>query len=120
VYRASKAAVQALGESLRAEVAPFGIRVVEILPGPVETDMLAHSARVPEAASVPGYEAMAEGWHQGRLSIAGMETPSALAARMIVDAIVSDDPALRWPCDELGRQLIAAWQQDPEATLGGR
>ena len=33
-YRASKAAVSAIGESLRAEVAPFGIRVVEIMPGP--------------------------------------------------------------------------------------
>ncbi len=33
-YRASKAAVSAFGDSLRVEVAPFGIRVVEILPGP--------------------------------------------------------------------------------------
>src|SRR5439155_16963800 len=50
-YRASKAAVSALGESLRAEVAPFGIRVVEILPGPIATDMLAGSERMPEAAA---------------------------------------------------------------------
>src|ERR1700694_2331608 len=35
-YRASKAAVSALGESLRAEAAPFGIRVVEIMPGPID------------------------------------------------------------------------------------
>ena len=29
----------------RAELAPFGIRVVEIMPGPIETDMLAASDR---------------------------------------------------------------------------
>ena len=39
-YRASKAAVTAIGESLAAEVAQFGIRVVEVMPGPIETDML--------------------------------------------------------------------------------
>src|SRR5262249_3852146 len=39
-YRSSKAAVSAIGESLQAEVAQFGIRVLEIMPGPIETDML--------------------------------------------------------------------------------
>src|SRR5438045_954293 len=33
-YRASKAAVTAIGESLAAEVAQFGIRVIQIMPGP--------------------------------------------------------------------------------------
>lgn len=51
VYRASKAALAAMGESLRAEVAQFGIRVVEVLPGPIDTDMLALSDRQPEAAA---------------------------------------------------------------------
>src|SRR5262249_58900096 len=39
-YRASKAAVSVLGESLRTELAPFGIRVLEIMPGPIDTEML--------------------------------------------------------------------------------
>jgi NAD(P)-dependent dehydrogenase (short-subunit alcohol dehydrogenase family) len=120
VYRASKAAVQAIGESLRAEVGGFGIRVVEVMPGPVATDMLALSARVPEAATVEGYEALADAWHQGRLSVEDQVTPVADAARAVVAAIVSDDTALRWGCDDLGGQLVAAWQRDPESTLGGR
>ena len=48
VYRASKAAVSALSETLATELAPLGVRVVEVLPGPVDTDMLAavrHRAR---------------------------------------------------------------------------
>jgi len=50
-YRAGKAAVSSLGESLRAELAGFGIRVIEIMPGPIDTDMLAASAREPEGAA---------------------------------------------------------------------
>jgi NAD(P)-dependent dehydrogenase (short-subunit alcohol dehydrogenase family) len=117
VYRASKAAVQTLGESLRAEVAPFGIRVVEVLPGPVDTDMLANSARRPEAADCPGYEAMAEAMHAGRLAVDQFITPPATAAAAVLEAIVTDDGPLRWSCDSLGRQLLTAWQADPDGTL---
>jgi len=118
VYRASKAAVQAMGESLRAEVAPFGIRVVEIMPGPVESDMLAGSDRLPEAAAFAGYEEMAEAMRQGRAAIAGMTTPAAVAAAAIRDAILADEGPLRWPCDPLGGQLLDAWRADPESTMG--
>lgn len=117
VYRASKAAVEALGESLRTEVGPFGIRIVEIMPGPVATDMLANSARLPEAAEVPGYEALAEAAHQGRLAVEPMVAPVEEAARAVVEAILSDDPVLRWPCDELGSQLLSAWRKDPESMF---
>jgi NAD(P)-dependent dehydrogenase (short-subunit alcohol dehydrogenase family) len=37
VYAASKAAVEAMGDALRAEVAPDGVDVVLVEPGPVET-----------------------------------------------------------------------------------
>ncbi len=121
VYRASKAAVRALGESLAAEVAAFGIRVVEVMPGPVESDMLAASARLPEAHAVPGYGPLAEAVHQGRMAI-GPEliTPAATAAAAIRDAILADGGPLRWSCDPLGRQLIDGWQADPEAAFGGK
>src|SRR5581483_9314316 len=79
-YRSSKAAVGAIGESLRAELAPFGIRVLEIMPGPIETDMLAGSARAPEAA------------------------------RAIADAILDDDSPLRVGCDPLAVGMIEGWR----------
>ena len=56
-YRASKAAASAFGDSLRVEVAPFGIRVVEILPGPVDTDMFRLSTGEQVAAQFPEYRA---------------------------------------------------------------
>ena len=69
-YRASKAAVTAIGESLQAEVAQFGIRVLEIMPGPIETDMLARvrQARAPRS-STSAYRALAEKMWEGRQRI---------------------------------------------------
>jgi NAD(P)-dependent dehydrogenase (short-subunit alcohol dehydrogenase family) len=37
-YAASKHAVEALSDALRAEMAPFGVRVVVIQPGPIRTE----------------------------------------------------------------------------------
>jgi NAD(P)-dependent dehydrogenase (short-subunit alcohol dehydrogenase family) len=120
VYRASKAAVQTMGESLRAEVAPFGIRVIEVMPGPVDTDMLANSERRPEAAGCPGYEAMADAMFEGRSGVNDFITAPATAAADVLAAIVSDDAVLRSSCDRLGRILLSGWQGDPEKSLSAR
>jgi NAD(P)-dependent dehydrogenase (short-subunit alcohol dehydrogenase family) len=120
VYRASKAAVQALGETLAAELAPFGIRVIEVLPGPVDTDMLATSARLPEAHAVAGYEAMAEAMYAGRMAIPDeLVAPAAQAAAAIRAAILADGGPLRWACDTLGGQLLEQWRAGPDAMFGG-
>jgi NAD(P)-dependent dehydrogenase (short-subunit alcohol dehydrogenase family) len=110
-YRGSKAAVSAIGESLRAELAPFGIRVVEVMPGPIDTDMLRHSGEPLEAMAYEEYRPMAERAHQGRLNVGPMITPAPEAARRIVDAILDDDGPLRVGCDELGTGLLDAWRQ---------
>jgi NAD(P)-dependent dehydrogenase (short-subunit alcohol dehydrogenase family) len=120
VYRASKAAVQALGESLAAELRPFGIRVIEVLPGPVETDLLAGSDREPEAAAHAGYRALARWAHAGRRGMSGRAAPAAEAARRIADAILDDASPLRVACDDVGRALIAGADAAPfEARLAG-
>lgn len=113
VYRASKAAVAALGETLAAELAPFGIRVVEILPGPVATDMLAASDRLPEGARHEGYEQMAQEMLDGRRAVQDMVTSAADAARAIGAAILDDTTGLRTACDPLGQGLLDAWRRDP-------
>jgi NAD(P)-dependent dehydrogenase (short-subunit alcohol dehydrogenase family) len=107
-YRASKAALAAMLESLRAEVAGFGIRVVEVLPGPIATDMLAASARAPEAMAVDGYRALAEALHAGRRAVEPMITPADEAARRIADAILDDAAPDRVGCDPLGASMLAS------------
>ena len=69
MYRASKAAVTAIGESLASEVAQFGIRVVEIMPGPIETDMLATSDRPAAAIEHADYKDLAEKMWESRQGV---------------------------------------------------
>src|SRR5262245_60760199 len=109
-YRASKAAISALGESLAAELAPFGIRVVEILPGPVATDMLAASDRMPEAAAFAPYRALAARAFEGRRSVGPAAVSPEAAARAIAEAILDDAAPLRNACDPTGAGLLAGWR----------
>jgi NAD(P)-dependent dehydrogenase (short-subunit alcohol dehydrogenase family) len=109
-YRASKAAVSAIGESMRAELAPFGIRVVEIVPGPIDTDMLAHSDRMPEAHRHAEYREMAERSWEGRKAVAPMITSCEDAAIAIADAILDDDAPLRVGCDKLSIGMLDGWR----------
>jgi NAD(P)-dependent dehydrogenase (short-subunit alcohol dehydrogenase family) len=113
-YRASKAAVSALGDSLAAELAPFGIRVLEVLPGPIETAMLAGSERLPEAAAHAGYEALAEWLLKGRRSVAPQAAAPERAAAAIADAILDDSAPRRIACDALGEAQLAAWRRGPD------
>jgi len=114
VYRASKAAVSALGESLAAELAPFGIRVLEVMPGPVDTDMLAASDRPPEALAHAPYRALAERAWEGRRSVQGAVASPATAAAAIADAILDDASPLRVACDPVGAGLLAGWRAAPD------
>jgi NAD(P)-dependent dehydrogenase (short-subunit alcohol dehydrogenase family) len=109
-YRASKAAVSAIGESLLAEVHQFGIRVVEVLPGPIATDMLARSDRPAAAVEHEQYRELAERMWENRKHIRDQYTPTADAARDIVDAILDDDGPLRHGCDPLSTGMISAWR----------
>jgi NAD(P)-dependent dehydrogenase (short-subunit alcohol dehydrogenase family) len=119
-YRASKAAVSALGESLRTELAPFGIRVLEILPGAIGTDMFARSDRAPEATGCAGYTEMAERVHRARRNMASAPTPAERAACAIADAILDDFAPLRVAPDPMGAGLLSAWRaQEDEATMRG-
>ena len=109
-YRSSKAAVSAIGESLRAELAPFDIRVLEIMPGPIDTDMLQGSDRPPEAIDHEGYRGLAERYYEGRRAIDGQITSTADAARAIADAILDDAAPLRVGCDPLSVGMLEGWR----------
>jgi NAD(P)-dependent dehydrogenase (short-subunit alcohol dehydrogenase family) len=102
-YRSSKAAASAVCDSLRAELAPFGVRVVEILPGPVATDMFAASLAEPDAARFDAYRAMAE--------------PVEKAAAAIVDAVLAGEGPMRYSCDPLGCGLLDLWRASDDEAL---
>ena len=78
-YSATKFALEALSESLRLEVGHFGIRVIVIEPGAIETSF---GANVVDHRDEPGpYEPLAAIWRAGmeRLSN-GEPAPARLVA----------------------------------------
>jgi len=124
VYRASKAAVSALDDTLRVELAPFGIRVVEIMPGPVESDMLYDSDRMAEASQFDEYRAMAEQVYAGRQQIRDQYTPALVAAAAIRAAILDDGGPMRYGCEPMSDGLVEMWRTSSDealfaATFGG-
>jgi NAD(P)-dependent dehydrogenase (short-subunit alcohol dehydrogenase family) len=116
-YRASKAAVSALSMTLRAELAPQGIRVVEIMPGPVDSDMLRHSQETSIRPAGAPYQHLAEHMNANKATVAAMIQPPEDAARLIVDAILDDDGPMRYGCDPMSSGMIDAWRQLSDEEL---
>jgi NAD(P)-dependent dehydrogenase (short-subunit alcohol dehydrogenase family) len=117
VYRASKAAASAIMDTLAIEVAPLGIRAVEILPGPIDTELMQSSVmyRPPDAIAYPPYEQMARR-SMTDPSTAIVTSPQA-AAVDIADAILNDEAPLRNGCDPVSRMLLEQWRSSSDEDL---
>ena len=117
-YRASKAAASAFGDSLRVEVASSGIRVVEILPGPIDTDMFRLSAEGQAAARFADYRALADVAGSLRREHADPRVVDpAQAASSIVDAILDTSGPMRYGCDPVSLELLDLWRQCDDETV---
>jgi NAD(P)-dependent dehydrogenase (short-subunit alcohol dehydrogenase family) len=117
-YRASKAAVSAFNDSLRVEVAPFDIRVVEILPGPIDTDMFRLSTGELEAERFADYRSLAGIAAMLRREHADPRVVSpADAAIAVVDAIMDTSGPMRYGCDPVSLELLDLWRQYDDETV---
>ncbi|MEY2448686.1 MAG: hypothetical protein QOH79_2162 [Acidimicrobiaceae bacterium] len=117
-YRASKAALATMTESLSIELAPHGIRVIDVPLGPVETDLWATSiiARPPEAVEHEAYREVAERNYEQIRQAMPQVTSTADAARGIVDALFDTSDAARVACDVVAAEALAKWRScDDEA-----
>lgn len=97
VYAASKHAVEAVSDSLRIEVRPFGIRVITIRPGPIASEFNEAATRMTGdlmARTDPDYKPVYQASGAGlggifsKITIPGPE----LIAEVIVKAVLSDSP----------------------------
>ncbi len=94
-YNATKFAVEALSESLAQEVAPLGIRVMLVEPGPFRTDWAGRSA-AEAPRTIAGYDPTA-GARQAMIRGYSGKQPGdpQRAAAAIVQAVESARPPLR-------------------------
>ena len=94
-YNASKFAVEALSESLAQEVAPLGIRVLLVEPGPFRTDWAGRSAAQAQQ-SIPDYDTTAGARLQMIRGYSGQQPGDPKrAAAAIVRAVEAARPPLR-------------------------
>jgi len=103
IYATSKFALEGASEALAGEVAPFGIRVTIVEPGPFRTDFLGRSLR--RATPIPDYEDGPAGALRARFATQHGQQPGdpVRAVEAIIDAVHSPSAPLRLP---LGRQAV--------------
>lgn len=113
VYRAAKAAVNALSESLAAEVAPFGIRVHLVLPGSSgETQFRASAAQHLQGLDDPVYGDFMRDAIARMQAMTGPGTRAQDVAQAVWRAANDASAPMRIPA---GADAVA-WAQ--EATVG--
>ena len=109
-YAASKFAFEALSEALHLEVGHFGVRVLVIEPGVIETRF---GQNVLDHRDEPGpYQELGRLWQGAQAKLSGGEAAPGpeLVASVIVDALESDRKQLRWPVGTDAAMVAAARQ----------
>ncbi len=124
VYGATKCALEAVSESLAAEVRPLGLRVTIVQPGPFRTDFIARSLE-PAAGSIPAYEPTSGKFRRFLAAMDGKQPGDpARAAEAIIAAVAAEQPPLRlvlgrYAIDKTRRKFAAATRElDTWADVG--
>lgn len=118
-YNATKFAVEGLSEALAQEVAPLGMRVIIVEPGPFRTEFLGRSIAI-AAQQIPAYAATAGKLREYRQSNHGLQAGDPVkAAAVILLAVDSDEPPLHLPLGpiafDIAERKLAAFREDLEA-----
>jgi NAD(P)-dependent dehydrogenase (short-subunit alcohol dehydrogenase family) len=108
IYNATKFAVEGLSEALAQELAPLGIGVTIVEPGPFRTDFLGGSLAMVES-HIPDYETTAGKTRAYQRDNDGAQAGDPeLAAKAIIDAVVGKNPPLHLLLGALAYQRATA------------
>lgn len=99
-YCASKHAIRGLTESVDHEVRRFGIRVLEIEPGFIRTDIVQHSPVASAREEYVGKREFAVRQFRGQIE---RGENAAVVARAVVKAATTADPNMRYLPDNTAR-----------------
>jgi NAD(P)-dependent dehydrogenase (short-subunit alcohol dehydrogenase family) len=107
-YAATKFAVEGLSESLSKEVAPFGIKVLIVEPGPFRTDWGGRSLKTPKHP-IDAYAETAIARRNQIQGFSGSQPGDPVrAAEAIIATVESASPPLRLPLGADGYDRIGA------------
>lgn len=92
-YCASKAAIHAISDALRMELAPFGIRVITVQPGAIRSSFGDNSAAHIDWLNEDSlYAPVREGIEARTQASQDNPTPAGDFARQMIEAVMADDP----------------------------
>ena len=125
-YHGAKYAVEGISESLSIEVAPLGIKVIIVEPGPFRTDWAGRSL-LESKIVIPDYDQTAGERRRLSKERSGKQQGDPVrGSEAVIKAVMSDDPPLRLllgkPALGLAEKKIQAMQKDfanwKDVTLG--
>ena len=107
-YSASKWALECLGEALAHEMYRFGVRVVNIEPGVIMTNIFENSADQTRYDKQSPYQPLMR--RNGKVFAAGFKraVQTDIVAETILEAITTDNFQMRWPVGADAQGLMAA------------
>jgi NAD(P)-dependent dehydrogenase (short-subunit alcohol dehydrogenase family) len=107
-YSASKWALESLGEALAHEMYRFGVRVVNVEPGVIMTNIFENSAEQTRYDKTSPYQPIMR--RNGKIFMAGFNraVPPQLVAETILEAATTHDYKLRWPVGSDAEGFYAA------------
>lgn len=121
-YSASKWALECLGEALAHEVYRFGVRVVNVEPGVIMTNIFENSAEQTRYDKTSPYQPIMR--RNGKIFSAGFKraVPAQLVADTILESVTTKDYKLRWPVGPDAEGFMAARHNVPSEAwieMGG-
>lgn len=121
IYHATKHAVEAIDEALRMEVDSFGIKVIGILPGPVNTnfDEVAIST-IPDTGKDSPYYTFKENLKKTTKNMLDPDSATTLepeeVAKKVVEAATADNPSRRYHVGVMSKVMGRAHDILPDAV----
>jgi NADP-dependent 3-hydroxy acid dehydrogenase YdfG len=118
-YNSTKFAVEGISEALAAELAPLGIHVTIIEPGPFRTDFLGRSGQLAELR-IADYDATAANMRKYFAEQDGKQPGDPVrAVQAMIEVVESPNPPLRLllgnPALKRLRSKLDAWQKEIDA-----
>jgi NAD(P)-dependent dehydrogenase (short-subunit alcohol dehydrogenase family) len=108
IYNASKFALEGMSEALAAELAPLGIKVTIVEPGPFRTGF-AGKAFQEAAAQIEAYQATAGAFRERMKQVDGKQEGDPIkAAEAILLVVNSENPPLRLPLGKIALGTIGS------------